>query len=105
VSFPERPKPPHHKGRFRIESARVRAAAYANPDTRCWRCNNRLEDCRPHRNGKPAHWTAGHLIDGDINSPLLPECSSCNATAGAQLANQRSQVTKQRKQLNASRQW
>lgn len=78
-------KAPHHKGTHHTQSARVRAAAYANPDTRCWRCKQTLEQI--HRNHPRAKWTAGHLIDGQINGTLAPECSPCNYAAGARLGN------------------
>lgn len=84
-----RRKPAHYRGTYHVASRRVRDAAYADPSTRCWRCGLRLHECKPHRNGKPARWTAGHLIDSDPTSPLLPECSPCNKSAGAKLGNQR----------------
>lgn len=78
-------KQPWHKGTYHQQSARVRAAAYANPATTCWRCGLTLEQ---RRQTKPhAHWTAGHLIDGMIDGPLAPECSPCNYAAGATRGN------------------
>ena len=85
--MPRRPKPAHYRGSYHVSAARVRAAAYADPATRCWRCGLTLDRCKPHRNGKPARWTAGHVIDSDPNSPLLPECSPCNKSAGASYGN------------------
>lgn len=82
-----RRKPAHYRGDYHVRSRRVREAAYADPLTRCWRCKLMLHECKPHRNGKPATWTAGHLIDGDPRSPLLPECSPCNKSAGASHGN------------------
>ena len=80
-------KPAHYRGSYHVRSRAVRQAAYANPDTRCWRCGLTLAECRPHRNGKPARWTAGHVLDSNPNSPLLPECSPCNKSAGASYGN------------------
>ena len=80
-------KKPWHRGSYHVQSKRVRDAAYADPETRCWRCRLRLHECKPHHNGKPARWTAGHLIDSDPTSPLLPECSPCNKSAGASYGN------------------
>lgn len=37
-------KAPHHKGTHHQRSAKIRAAAYANPDTRCWRCKKTLAE-------------------------------------------------------------
>ena len=81
------PKPAHYRGNYHVRSRQIRDAAYADPTTRCWRCHRTLPECRPHRNGKPARWTAGHLIDSDPTSPLLPECSPCNKSAGARYGN------------------
>ena len=78
---------PHHSGTYHVQSKRVRDAAYRDPGTRCWRCRLTLDQCKPHRNGKPARWTAGHLIDGQVNGVLLPECSTCAATSGARYGN------------------
>jgi hypothetical protein len=100
--FPTRVKPAHYRGTYHARSRALVAAAYANPDTRCWRCGLRLHECKPHRNGRPAKWTAGHLNDGEVNGPLAPECSPCAVTSGARLGNWRS---RQRRALNASRQW
>ena len=80
-------KPPHYQGDYHVRARQVRMAAYADPRTRCWRCNLTLAECKPHRNGKPARWTAGHLRDSDPTSPLLPECSPCAASSGARYGN------------------
>lgn len=90
---------PHHRGQYQQAAARVRARAYANPDTRCWRCGLRLHDHAPHRNGTPARWTAGHVIDGLVGGPLLPESSTCNTSAGAAYGNRR------RRPIPTSRPW
>ena len=60
----------HHRGTYHVDSRRVRAAANANPGTTCWRCGRTLAEHPPHRNGAPAHWTAGHIIDGDLAGPV-----------------------------------
>jgi hypothetical protein len=67
---------------------RIREAANANPATVCWRCGKTIQDHRPHRSGRPAFWTAGHLRDGDASSPLAPEASTCNYRAGNALQRQ-----------------
>lgn len=84
---PRRPKPEWYRGSYHVDSRRVREAAYADPTTRCWRCGATLAMHAPHRNGKPARWTAGHLRDSDPMSPLLPEASTCNKSAGATYGN------------------
>ena len=61
----------------------MRDAANADPATRCWRCGGFA------REGDP--WQAGHVIDSDPSSPLAPEHTSCNAKAGNQLKEPRSQ--------------
>jgi hypothetical protein len=73
---------PHYQGDYKARAKQVRDAANADPTTRCWRCNQTA--------GTPANpWTAGHLIDGDPQSPLAPECRRCNTSAGARLGNAR----------------
>ena len=63
------------------------AKAYANPDTRCWRCGHPLHHpTHQHRDGTPSKWTAGHTIDSDPRSPLAPEASRCNYSAGGKLS-------------------
>lgn len=82
----------HYRGTYWRDSARIRALAYANPHTRCWRCGRtRAEHGRP--------WQAGHIHDGQVGGPLAPECQPCNASAGARLGNQR------RRGLRTSRSW
>lgn len=74
-------KQPWHMGTYPAESAKLRAAAYANPATRCWRCRLTLDQIRQV---KPrARWTAGHINDAEIGGKLLPECSPCNYRHGA----------------------
>lgn len=80
-------KPAHYRGSYHVAARKVREQAYADPTTRCWRCKLMLHECKPHKNGKPARWTAGHIIDSDPSSPLLPECSPCNKSAGARYGN------------------
>lgn len=102
VRFPKKPKAPHHKGSYAADAKRVRDAANADPRTRCWRCGHTLGQCQPHRTGRPATWTAGHLNDGETGGLLLPECSTCNVRAGARLGEQRAHGTPT---LNTSRTW
>jgi hypothetical protein len=78
-------KPAHYSGSYHVRSRAVRQAANANPLTRCWRCGLTLAEHKPHKSGKPARWQAGHLVDSDPTSPLLPEASTCNTRAGAKL--------------------
>lgn len=97
MSFPrDKPQAAHHKGSHRRRAEAIVAAAYATPSTTCWRCGLTLDKCRPHRNGKPARWQAGHLIDGLKDGPLAAECSSCNTSAGARLGQQRSRRRRSR---------
>lgn len=82
-------KGPHHSGDYQRRAAAVRAAANRDPATVCWRCRLTLAQHEPHPNGKPATWTAGHVIDSDPSSPLMPEASTCNYSAGASAGNTR----------------
>ena len=78
-------KPPHYQGTYHVRARHIREAANNNPLTTCWRCGRTLQQHPPHKNGKPPKWTAGHIIDSDPTSPLAPEASTCNYTAGAHL--------------------
>lgn len=80
---------PHHAGSYVRRAKKLRDAANANPGTLCWRCGRTLAAHPPHRDGKPATWTAGHLIDGQMGGPLAPEASTCNYRAGAIMRNTR----------------
>ena len=83
----------HHSGGYHVHARRVREMAQANPDQRCWRCGRTLDEHKPHKNGKPAKWTAGHVVDGQVGGPLAPEASTCNYTAGAIAGNQQRRRT------------
>ena len=82
-------KGPHHSGDYQVRAKAVRDRANADPTTTCWRCERTLAEHPPHKDGKPARWTAGHVIDSDPTSPLLPEASTCNYAAGATTGNTR----------------
>lgn len=74
---------PHRSGSYQRDAARVRRIAYSDPSTTCWRCGLTLD-------AKPGDtWDAGHRYDGVPGSPLLPEHSSCNRSAGASMGNRR----------------
>ena len=74
----------HYSGSYARRAAAVRAAAYADPDTGCWRCGLTLAE-----HGPGATWDAGHVRDGDPTSPLMAEASRCNRSAGAIAGNRR----------------
>lgn len=102
----------HHRGTYHVESARVRAAAYANPSTRCWVCGKTLGEIRtvgrwPGDNPHPrAKWTAGHVNDGEPGGMLLPECSPDNYGRGAAAGNRmRGRTKRPIRTLNTSRAW
>lgn len=83
---------PVHGPRYRRLAPLIRRAANLDPSTRCWRCGLTLDKCKPHRNGKRARWTAGHLIDGQADhtlalADLAAECSPCNYEFGARYGN------------------
>lgn len=73
----------HHRGDYQRRAAHVRAVAYADPTTRCWRCGLTLSQRR--RTHPRSRWTAGHLHDGEVGGPLAPECSWCNYSSGSRL--------------------
>jgi hypothetical protein len=86
----------HYKGTYPRRAAAVRAAAYADPSTRCWRCGRTLAAHPPHTTGAAATWQAGHIVDGDSSQPLLPEASTCNTSAGATYGNTKREPTSRR---------
>lgn len=94
-------KSAHHRGTYQVRARRLVAAANADPTTRCHRCGLTLSEHRPHKSGKPAFWTAGHLVDGEIDGVLMPEASTCNHRAGAIAGNQ----MRGRTRNPTSRQW
>jgi hypothetical protein len=73
----------HHRGTYAARARKVRAAANANPATRCWRCGLTLAEV------PGSTWDAGHLSDGRADSALAPEHSTCNRSAGATMGNRR----------------
>lgn len=85
-------KADHHKGSYQTQAKRVRDAANANPDTRCWQCGKTKAE-----HGR--EWTAGHVNDGQVGGPLMPECERCNYSRGAKVGNGRKQG------LSTTRQW
>lgn len=80
-------KAAHHRGTYHVRAAKVRAAAYADPFTRCWRCGLTLRAIRIRH--PRARWTAGHVIAGQVDGELRPECSPCNYGHGAAMGNRR----------------
>lgn len=73
----------HHAGTYAVHARAVRAAANANPDTRCWRCHLTHAEYAAIHGPRAATWTAGHIIDGQVNGHLAPEHARCNHSAGA----------------------
>lgn len=74
-------KKPWHMGSFQRDGAKLKAAAYADPFHRCWRCGLTLAEARA-RWGAKVHWQAGHVKAKQVGGPLLAECSHCNIVAG-----------------------
>ena len=70
----------HYGGTYRRRAAAITAAANANPATRCRRCNRTMAEI--HDEHPAAIWTAGHLVKGQVDGDLAPECSPCNYAAG-----------------------
>ncbi len=81
--MPRAVKPAHYRGSYHVTAAKVRAYAYANPLTQCWRCGLTLDQIRAAH--PKAKWTAGHLIDSQPGGPMLAECGPCNYSAGGRL--------------------
>lgn len=79
----------HYRGSYPRDAAVVRAAAYANPKTRCQSptCKHGNGTLADHKPG--ARWTAGHVTDSQVGGRLQPEVDECNYAAGGRLAHQR----------------
>ena len=73
-----------YRGSYALKSRGLRAAAYANPDTRCWRCGRTLAQVAFDLPGRKVTWDAGHT--DDPARPLAAECSPCNRADGARKA-------------------
>lgn len=87
----------HYAGSYDARARAVRDAAYADVNTRCWRCGRTLAEAQASSE-KQVSWHAGHVYDGNVASPLLPEHSTCNTAAGARAGNRK-------RALNPSRRW
>ncbi|MEZ5217867.1 MAG: hypothetical protein R2715_15080 [Ilumatobacteraceae bacterium] len=83
----KRASPHKNDPTYAKRAAAVRAAAKRNPDTRCWRCGRTLAEHAPHKSGRAAWWTAGHVNDGEVGGELRAEASTCNYSAGASYGN------------------
>lgn len=82
-----RPNRPHHAGPYARQARNLRAAANANPDTRCWRCHLTHAEYAAIHGTTAAAWQAGHVVDGQANGQLAPEHARCNHSAGASHGN------------------
>lgn len=74
----------HHRGTYPRRAAALNRAARNNPNTRCWKCGLTIDQIR-HKDGKPARWTSGHVIRGQVGGELRHECSVCAATEGGEV--------------------
>ena len=95
----------HYKGSYSTRSAKVRDDAYADINTRCWRCGRTLAEEQARLPLRKITWHAGHVIDGDYLSPLLAEHSSCNTSAGAKAGNAKRTKRPRSAGLNPSERW
>lgn len=96
----------HHQARsYRRRAEAIRAAANADPNVKCWRCGRTLDEHPPHADGASAVWTAGHTIDGDNASPLMPEASTCNYSAGATAGNRARAVDRDAELVEVAKRW
>ena len=76
----------HDDPAYRRLARQVRAAAYADESTRCWRpeCRRTLSEVR--QSHPRAEWDAGHL-GATLADGLAAECSPCNRSNGAAVGN------------------
>ena len=70
-----------YRGNYAAQSRAIRAAAYANPAHRCWRCGRTLAEVAEVFPGRKVSWDCGHT-GGGIFPALLAECSPCNRSDG-----------------------
>jgi len=77
----------HYRGSFGARSRAVRAAANADPSTRCRRCGLTMAEFVARFPDRKAAWQAGHTVDGHQLSALSPEHAWCNASDGARKRN------------------
>lgn len=68
-------------------AAIVRAAANADPTTRCRRCGLTRAEALDLWGERRAAWQAGHIVDGNLAAGLAPEHAKWNASAGATAGN------------------
>ena len=66
-------------------SRALRARAYAEPATTCWRCGLTLQQVKAANPTRHIVWHAGHT--GGPHDPLLAECSLCNLRDAAARTN------------------
>lgn len=78
---------PWHGGTYQVQARHVRAAANANPDTRCARCGLTLTEGIARYGQAGGRWEAGHKVDSQVNGALQPEHATCNRSAGAAYGN------------------
>lgn len=77
----------HHAGTYATDARLVRAQAWADPATRCWRCHLTHAEYATLHGDRAARWTAGHVVDGQVGGELKPEHARCNYSAGTRLLN------------------
>jgi hypothetical protein len=83
--MPARGRRPWYQGGHDRHSRVIRAAAHADPTTRCPTCGLTLAERRATH--PKATWDAGHLLDSTPGSPLIAQCSHCNRSQGAHFGN------------------
>ena len=98
----------HYTQTYATQSRKLKQRAYADPTTRCeailedgTTCGRTLSQHPPHKTGRAIRWTAGHVNDGEVNGALRPEASSCAASSGARLRNERTPM----RTLTTTRDW
>lgn len=66
-----------HDWSHQVRARPIRARAYADPSTRCWRCGLTLAEVRAANPRRKVVWHAGHTAPTRY-AALLAECSLCN---------------------------
>ena len=77
----------HTHPHFVRNSPRVKAAAYADPSTRCIICGRTLAEGVALWGETRAAWDAAHVNDGEVAGALGPGHAHCNRSDGARRGN------------------
>ena len=80
----------HHTHPHFVRTGRaLRAAANADPSTRCITCGGTHAEGVARWGERGAAWQAGHVNDGEVAGVLGPEHAFCNTSTGSLVGHRR----------------